>query len=102
MAVSGLCNVAQVTEAEVHQSVAPHRQGSVIMTADQKIIKARAGLLEIGRQLGHVSGACKIKGYSRDTSHRYQQLHDNVGKEALKDLSRRKPPPKNRVEPEIE
>jgi len=72
------------------------------MTQDQKIIKARVGLLELARQLGNVSEACKIMGYSRDTFYRYKELHDAGGDEALKDISRRKPIPKNRVAPEIE
>ena len=72
------------------------------MTTDQKIIKARVGLLELGRQLGNVSEACKIMGDSRDTFYRYKELHDNGGEDALRDMSRRKPLPKNRVEPEIE
>ena len=72
------------------------------MTTDQKIIKARVGLLELARQLGNVSKACNIMGYSRDTFYRYKEMHDNGGEEALKDLSRRKPIPKNRVAPEIE
>ena len=72
------------------------------MTTDKKIIKARVGLLELARQLGNVSEACKIMGYSRDTFYRYQEMYEAGGEEALKDMSRRKPITKNRVEPEIE
>ena len=37
------------------------------MTKDQKIIRAKVGLLELAKQLGNVSQACKIMGYSRDS-----------------------------------
>jgi hypothetical protein len=36
------------------------------MTIEQKIIRAKVGLLELARQLGNVSQACKMMGYSRD------------------------------------
>ena len=36
------------------------------MTKEQKIIRAKTGLLELARQLGNVSQACKMMGYSRD------------------------------------
>ena len=37
------------------------------MTKEQKIIRAKVGLLELARQLGNVSHACKMMGYSRDS-----------------------------------
>jgi hypothetical protein len=36
------------------------------MTTEQKIIRAKVGLLELAKQLGNVSQACKMMGYSRD------------------------------------
>jgi hypothetical protein len=36
------------------------------MTIEQKVIRAKVGLLELAKQLGNVSQACKMMGYSRD------------------------------------
>ena len=33
------------------------------MTQEQKIIRAKVGLLELARQLGNVSQACKMMGF---------------------------------------
>ena len=33
------------------------------MTTEQKIIRAKVGLLELAKQLGNVSQACKTMGY---------------------------------------
>lgn len=37
------------------------------MTTSEKVIKNKLGLLELSQQLGNVSRACKIMGYSRDS-----------------------------------
>ena len=44
------------------------------MNNQQKIIKTKLGLLELGKQLGNVAQACKIMGYSRDSYYRFRDL----------------------------
>lgn len=73
-----------------------------MIESNRKIIKNKVGLLNLAEQLGNVSRACKVMGFSRDTFYRYKSAFDKGGVEALLDASRRKPNMRNRVDEAIE
>ncbi len=72
------------------------------MTTEQKLIKNKIGLLSLAEELGNVSRACKVMGFSRDTFYRYQELVSEGGIENLIEKTRRKPNIKNRIDEKTE
>ena len=66
------------------------------------IIKNKVGLLNLAEELGNISRAYKVMGFSRDTFYRYQKAVEEGGVNSLLARSKRVPNIKNRTAPEIE
>src|SRR6478609_6269635 len=73
-----------------------------MLQCNEKIIKNKVGLLNLAEELGNVSRACKVMGFSRDTFYRYKSAVEEGGVEALFDKSRRQPNVKNRTDERTE
>ena len=51
--------------ANAERSTPAGTTGVTVMTmTERKVIKAKVGLLELAKQLGSVTQACRVKGYS--------------------------------------
>src|SRR5262249_41684701 len=53
------------------------------MTTEQKIIRAKIGLLELAKQLGNVSQACKMMGHTPHTLYPFHNPHTQTTHPAL-------------------
>ncbi len=72
------------------------------MTTQEKLIRRKQSLLELGEFLQNVSQACKIHGVSRQHFYDIKKAYEEEGIEGLREKTRRKPCLKNRVAPEVE
>lgn len=66
------------------------------------VIKNKVGLLNLAQELGNISKACKVMGFSRDTFYRYQEAVETGGVDQLVNKSKRGPNFKNRIDSMIE
>jgi hypothetical protein len=76
----------------------PQNEETTMLNTTDKIIKHKTGLLNLAEELGNVSKACQVMGYSRDTFYRYKSAVEDGGVEALFERTRRKPNLSNRVD----
>lgn len=73
------------------------------MTTEQKVARRKQSLLELAHELGNVSKACKMMGYSRQQFYEIRRNFQTFGAEGLLDrLPGAKGPHPNRVSEEVE
>ena len=73
------------------------------MTTDQRIARRKLSLLELAQDLGNVSRACKLVGYSRQQFYEIRRNYQTFGAAGLIDkVKGPKNPHPNRVATEIE
>lgn len=73
-----ICGNDNVLDFIVPRCGHQRRSWALRRTKDQKIIKGEVGLLELARQLGNVSQACKMLGYRQDSIYRFKELYESL------------------------
>lgn len=64
----------------------PKNEETTMLDTKHKIIKHKTGLLNLAEELGNVSKACQVMGFSRDTFYRYRAAVEEGGVDALFEL----------------
>ena len=73
------------------------------MTTDKKIARRKLSLLELAADLGNVSKACRVMGYSRQQFYEIRRNFQTYGADGLLDkIAGARPPHPNRVAEEVE
>jgi len=73
------------------------------MTTAKKIARRKLSLLELAQEIGSVSKACRVMGYSRQQFYEIRRNYQTYGSEGLLDrLPGARSPHPNRVAPEVE
>jgi len=73
------------------------------MTTEKKIARRKLSLLELAAELGNVSKACRVMGYSRQQFYEIRRNFQTYGAEGLLDkVAGARPPHPNRVAEDVE
>lgn len=64
----------------------------------ERVIKNKVGLLNLAEELGNISKACRVMGFSRETFYRYRDAVEEGGIKALFNKNRKVPNVKNRTD----
>jgi hypothetical protein len=59
--------------------------------AERKVIKGKAGLLELAKQPGGVTRACRVMGYCRDSLNHFRDLYEKGGDLVLAEITAQSP-----------
>jgi len=86
---------------EFLHNIKPSKETS--MTTKNKVARRKKSLLELASELGNVSKACKVMGYSRQQFYEIRRNFQTFGSDGLLDrLPGPRGPHPNRVEPQVE